>query len=178
MKKLLLSVLFLGFFVSFFPISRAIAVQGNPNSNAQKFADGACRNIESRITTVTTRFENNKQRHATAYNNMVNRIQKFVIKLEKKGYNVSVLKTDLITLNEKVQKFTSDYQAFVLRLNESKAYACNGTQGQFRATLKEARQLMAVVKQDSIDVKNYYQTVIRPDILDIKAQNVVNNEAD
>ena len=98
------------------------------------------------------------------------RVAEFITRATSQGYDVTKLEADGKTLDQKVQKFATDYAAFISKLEATKTTACGESEGAFRSALQTARQQLAVVRQDSVDIRNYYQTVIRQDIQDLRNQ--------
>ncbi len=43
-------------------------------------------------------------------------------------------------------------------------------QGDFQAALKDARDSLKIVKDDVVDIRNYYLTVVKKDIIEIRAE--------
>lgn len=136
----------------------------------EKLTEQKCAMIQQRMETRTSRFDNNKERHMSVYKNLKDRIGKFIARAEEKGYDTTKPKADLKVLDEKINKFAKDYAAHVAKLKETKTLACGHSEGEFRSTLLDARELLKVAHQDAADIRNYYQTVIRPDIRALRDQ--------
>lgn len=132
--------------------------------------ESKCANVEARIDIRLARFENNKQRHLDNYNRLKQQITDLSDQLSAEGYDVAQLKNDLLVLDQKIKKFGSDVEVFIDKLAEARGYACGKSDGQFKATLKEARDLLAVVHSDILDIRSYYQMTIRPDIQKVREQ--------
>jgi hypothetical protein len=131
----------------------------------QAYTKQKCALMQQRLTLKHTNYEQSKLRHANAYQNLKNRLEKASLRLSDKGYDVVKLNEDIKTLNIKIVKFSDDYSGYMLKLKETNSYACGHSEGEFRIKLLEAKELLEVVKQDSVDIKNYYSTVIRPEIV-------------
>lgn len=136
----------------------------------QEKLEQRCSIVEEKINIKVSRFENNKVRRVNAYNNLRNRVSKFIDKLSSQGYDVSKLKSDLVTLDEKIKKFSSDYASYITLLKSTKDYACGQSEGQFKGKLSEARKQLQIVHQSALEVRSYFQGTIRPDIQAIRAQ--------
>ncbi|MDY6795192.1 MAG: hypothetical protein SWK76_07915 [Actinomycetota bacterium] len=63
-------------------------------------------------------------------------------------------------------QFGLDYQAFVDKLRELEGM--DSAEEGFRSILQEARSLLRVAYQDVLDIRHYYQTVIRPDVQQLR----------
>lgn len=147
------------------PLSVPVGLRQNQGKLAAR-----CDAVEQRLDTRITAFNNNKGRHIEQHKKMVDRFQKLMAELTTKGYDVSKLEADAKVLNEKIKKFGTDYQAFIDQLKIARLYPCGESEGKFRDEMKKTRDLLQTVQQDSLDVRSYYQTTIRPDIQAVRAQ--------
>lgn len=142
------------------------------------FQEAKCAKIQEKIAAKTAGFDENKDRHYNAYKNLKDRMEKFVAKLEAKGYDVTDFKAEVVVLDGKIQKFATDYAAYQAKLGETKDYACGHSNGEFKAKLQEARTLLKMVREDSKDIKNYYLNTIKPELKEIRKQKVSNTESE
>lgn len=126
--------------------------------------------VQERIELVIARFENNKERHVAAYNAVRAQVQQIVTSLAAAGYDVSKLSADLKTLDSMILKFAQDYVSFIDLLRATEAYTPYESDGQFQAALEAARAQLQVVRQDSLDIRYFYQTTIRPDVAALASQ--------
>lgn len=140
------------------------APRGSWPQQRQQVQDARAKRITERIETIITRFNNNKDRHFAAYEAVKTRLGQMVTELASKGYDVTKLKSDLQAFDGLVVKFGQDYATFISLLQATEQYAPYASQGQFLTVLDQARAQLMVVRQDSLDARNYYQTVIRPDV--------------
>lgn len=180
MRKILLAVIFFAGLASF---SIAHAVTSNPLGISQNLGsqipsstltqarcDKITKAIENRINT----FEERRNFHIPAYENIKSRLEKMITKLEALGYDLTDIKSDVSTLNNKISKLKSDYTAFLNKLNEIKNYACDHTNSEVKIKLTEARTLLKNIKSSDDDIRNYIKNVIKQDILEIKNQKQSN----
>jgi len=122
-----------------------------------------CEKMQEKITDRVNKFNENKRKHVVAYNNMQDRVKKFVEKLTAKDYDTAKLESDLQALNAKIIKFAADYATFIGKLEEAAKASCEEA-GQLKEKLAEAREYLKTVHQSAKDIKEYYRTVVRPDI--------------
>jgi len=141
-------------------------------------AEERCARITKNIEKRTENFEENKNKHYSAYKNLKDRIEKFVAKLSAKGYSIDDLAADLSVLDTKIQKFNTSYAAYQAKLGETKEYACGHSDEDFKVKLAEARTLLKTVREDSKDIKNYYLNTIRPDLKEIRKQKLETKEGE
>ncbi|MCX6806576.1 MAG: hypothetical protein NT135_00415 [Candidatus Berkelbacteria bacterium] len=146
------------------------AAFATPREQVQTKIEDKCASIQAKIANKITKFDSSKEKHVSAYNNLKDRITKFIKKFDEKGYDTSKIKTDLTTLNGKIDKFTKDYSTYINKLRETQTLACGHSEGQFKDTLVEAKKLLKIVHQDASDIRKYYRTEIRKDMTDLKKQ--------
>lgn len=133
-----------------------------------------CKNIETRLDTRINRYENNKKMYENVFGNMSARLERLAERLEAKGADTTKLEADIKTLNEKINKLFADHDAFMKTLTDSSATICSEQTGEVRSELKakigEARKAIATVHEDRLDIKNFFQKTIKPDIMAIRKQ--------
>lgn len=146
-----------------------VLAENAPASSGARLQE-RCTLVTQRIETTVARYNNNKDKHIQQYKNLAARLSALGEKLRAKGYDTSKLQADSKVLNDKITKLSQDYADFTSKLEATKQYACGSSQGAFKQALKTAQDQLKVVKADSVDIRNYYQTVIKPDIQAIRAQ--------
>lgn len=139
-------------------------------SSAQQRVDQRAEIIKERIETIIARFNNNKDRHVAAYNAVKTTLTNIITTLSAKGYDTSKLASDLETWNSMIVKAANDYAAMIAQLQTAEQYAPFASQGQFAAAMNQARLLLRTYRQDALNVRHEYQTVIRPDVQALKNQ--------
>ena len=181
MKKTLLAVLLFAGLSSFSVaqayvplISNKALVNSALLSATNKLScDNIAKAMENRIST----FEKRQNLHVPAYNNLKSRLDTLVSKLDSRGYDVADLKDEVATLGDKIDKLSDDYDAFLNKLKDIKSYAddcSNYKKADVQTKLTEARALLKIVRNDGSDIRNYFKTVIRPDIVQISKQKSSN----
>ncbi len=126
--------------------------------------------IRQRIELVITRFENNEERHARAYEKVKGKVEAFLEEMSAKGYDVSKLSQDLATWDGMFEEFSRDYAAFVDKLEEIAGLTPEQAKGRLMSLIKEARGLLRTVRQDVLDIRLFYQQTIRADIQELRNQ--------
>ena len=176
------TILFFAFSLLFSPLALVHGEQGgNSNSeaanlraearaNRQDLREEKCKNVESRIEAKLNKYESGNISVEDVHKRLKTRLGNLATKLENNGIDASKLKSDLATLNEKIDKVASDYDAFILALKETKNYACGESQGQFREKLQAAKKLLVTVRKDRQDTRNFIVNTIIPDIKALREQ--------
>lgn len=142
----------------------------NSNQKQQLASEQKCKSIESKIKTKTAKFSSGKLKYFNSYNNLKNRLIKFEKRLSAKGYDTTKLKADIDILIAKIDKFSADYSKYINTMNETKNYACEKSDPEFRSKLEEARIQLKQVHADSKEIKTFYHDIIRIDLQEIKKQ--------
>jgi hypothetical protein len=132
-----------------------------------------CDVINNRIQSRIGRFNENKDKHIQRYENLKERFLELIQRLEERGYDVSKLGEDASTLDDKIGEFASEYATFIYLLEGTQSSVCGESEGAFVGSLAGAREQLQVVRGLVRDIKEFYRTVIREDILALKAQNPV-----
>jgi len=131
-----------------------------------------CARIQERVMERSANFEGRKNGHMAVYENMTNRISKFIERLSGQGYDVSKIQADLVVLKEKIQKFSTDFAAQAAKLGETKNLACGHSDGEFRSGLLGVRTMMQGVRADAMDIRKYMLNTVRPDIQALRKQKI------
>ncbi len=129
-----------------------------------------CGLIESRIELSISRYENNYERHLANYNKMKDKLNEIIAKISDKGYDTSDLENDVSYLDAEINQFRNNYSDYIGKLRNTGDYACGQSEGQFATALEESRQSLMTVRQDSLDIRLYYQQTVRPHIQALREQ--------
>jgi hypothetical protein len=145
----------------------ASAFQPNPRPPGQ---EARAEQLQKRIETVIAKFDANKERHMAVYNRIKDRLKEIADALTAKGYDLTKARQDYSTLDSKIVKFAQDYVTFISDLRATESYTPFESQGQFRSALEVARAQLKVVRSDSLDIRNFYWTTVRPDVQAVRNQ--------
>jgi len=143
--------------------AKAITTTSQVNTNK-------CKNVETRTNQRLSHFQTIKTAHSKAYENLVSRLEKFIDRIKAKGYDTTKLAIDLATLKGKIADFEQAYSDYQVILAQLPALTCQQPNSDFQAKLKEARAQLKIVHQKAADIRDYWRTVIRVDLLAIKKQ--------
>ncbi len=132
--------------------------------NREENKDKRCAALEENIDKRITNFDNTHKAHLRQYELMKEKIAKVILEKAAAGKDVTKLRADLATLNEKIEKFNTDRVAFIDALKKTHEFACGDSQGAFKDALTNAQAKHKVLLADSKDIRNFYQTTIRADL--------------
>ncbi len=149
-----------------YPQSRAEEVK----ERREEFQEERADTVQKRIELIIARFNNNKDRHIETYQRVASRLNVIADALEAEGYDVVRIRGDYRELGLKIKKAATDYAAFIKKLEEAAELEPGASDGQFAATIQKARSHLRVFREDLLDIRHFYQTVIRKDLEDLKEQ--------
>ena len=136
-----------------------------------------CKNLETKIATRVSRYENNGQMLQKVYGNMKTRLDRLSAKLKTAGADTSKLDTDLAALYAKIDKLYADQALFMITLKETQTFVCGKSEGEFKGKIDQARKVPEIIKQDREDIKTLFQTTIKADLQAIRAVLETQNPA-
>ena len=139
----------------------------------QQNVQDKCKNIEERLGTRVNRYENGKQMFMTVFGNMKTRLTRLSERLASKGIDTTKLNKDIATLSTKIDKLIADNDAFIAEIKATQSAAptaCGTSKGEFMTKLGEARKFSQTVRQDRIEIRNFFQNTIKADITAIRKQ--------
>jgi len=134
----------------------------------EKMVEDKCKNIETKIASRVKRYENNGKMLETVYGNMQTRLERLVTRLKEAGAITTQLETDIIALNEKIDKLKADQATFMTTLADSQSFVCGKSEGEFKGKIDQARKIPAQLKADRDDIKKFFQTTIKADLQAIR----------
>ncbi len=144
---------------------------------ASEALQNRCELTNQKIDLIVDRFEANKERHVTRYNETKTKIQNLVTKADEKGYDVATLTEDLKKLDVMVQDFAQAYANFIATLQATKELDCGNSDGGFAAKVRESRTQLVEVRSQAVAIRDFFITTIRVDIQELKAQKPVVTES-
>jgi hypothetical protein len=147
--------------------------RNNPDRRPQ-VSDTKCITIQSKISEMSKRYDNNKKGFVERYNNAQKRLSELVVKLNERGYDTVKLQADLKIWEEKINKIGIEHNEFLTALQSAKEKGCGTDNKVFKEALQFSRVQLSDVKSSAKEAKDFYQSVIREDLKKIKEQQVLN----
>ncbi len=120
---------------------------------------------DEKISAITS----SKTKHLDTYIRLSDRLEQMLDKWKAWGYDVSKIEEDLDKLNDKVSEFEEDFNDFTSKIMAAKA-ACGSSV--YDQKLTDARNALKELKNDSADIRSFYQNSIRKHIVEMKGQNL------
>ena len=152
--------------------------ENNSELSKEERRAAVCAKLETNVEARANKFAANLKRHRSAYLNLKVRADRLVAKAEANDYDTTELAAHVQILNDKIDKFVSDYEAYVAALTEVRLQACANAGTELADSLKEARALLRVAKQSGQEAKQYFKDVIKSDIRELHAQAEAEAEAE
>jgi chromosome segregation ATPase len=133
-------------------------------------------NVAERCTKVTenidkriAKFESDHNGRVKVFMTIKERVQERITKLKARGIDVATLEANLVTLQTKIDKLTTDHAAYMEKLKATKAFVCGQSQGEFKAALEAARDAQKVVFADAKDIIAFIKDTLKPNLEALKA---------
>ena len=127
-----------------------------------------CDQIEAKIQTRLQQYSNNKKDYSAAYQNMLDRLNRFVANIKAKGYDTTNLEADIAILKQKIDEFNQLTTSSYAQLQQTQQYTCGQAQGTFLQSLLQSRQQIRLAHQKAQEIRTFYTTVIKPDLLELR----------
>ncbi|HSX38994.1 MAG TPA: hypothetical protein VLI92_00125 [Candidatus Saccharimonadales bacterium] len=164
-KKILITSALSAVLLGFSSIVSAHEMASDTPSVASK-----CDEITTKIDKRVELFNTNKTTHEERYKTVSTRISNLITKLDDKGYDTSKLKTAFEGLTALITKFNQDYTVFIDSIVMLKHFPCGNSQGGFLEQLRVAHSDLKIVRQDTVDIRNYYKDNVRPALQELRDQ--------
>lgn len=132
-------------------------------TRAAKIAD-ICQSVEKRISTSLSQYQKNEARHTQTIDQMRNRLQEVITKLNAEGVATTELTADLQQLDTLIAKLKAESQALDTHLQTTGETVCGKSDTSFKTQMEKTRQLMKAVQKDAQAIRVFYETEIRPDL--------------
>ena len=129
-----------------------------------------CENVSDRVDAKIAKFEENKDGHVNRYNNLQDKLAEIVSKLKDKDFDTSKLEDDIDTLDGMVREYADLYTDFIDYLVDSKGLVCGESDGAYKDILANARAKLQEARAKRSAIREFYRTVIRQDIQDLRSQ--------
>lgn len=142
----------------------------------KEWKERKCQEVQKKMQNRIANFDEGKTRRVNAYNNLKDRIAKFITSAKERGYDTRELEANLKVLEGKIQAFSEKYKIFITKLSGKSNYICQSTEEKFRGNLQEARIAIKEVQASAQEIKNYVADVIRPNIKKLKEQKIKTND--
>ncbi|MFC1622137.1 hypothetical protein ACFL13_02005 [Patescibacteria group bacterium] len=180
LKKYLIPILLLTFFI--FPVfsknspdnpSRNNGQENKPDTTQKRSEamEAKCERFRMRIQERAGSFSASKDAHVNNYNKVIERLEAAATALEDKGLDASKLVEDLEAFAAMVVDYSENYFAFVELLKEAQGTECGEFSGEgFKSKMAEARQQWRGTKGKRAEIREFYKSVIREDIKDLREQ--------
>ena len=129
----------------------------------------ACAVISSNIDKKIEAFEDYKSTHLENYTKLYDRITQMVVQWKEWGYNTGDIEDDLDDLDGKIDEFKDHHDDFITKLKDVKSACGSDT---FAAKVTAAKTALKTVRSDVVDIRVFYQTVLRKHIVELKSQTI------
>jgi len=146
------------------------STEQSSKTTQRNFSAGQCTKVQQKSNERITFFADKKEKHMAVYTNLVDRINKFIIKADGAKLDTTAINGNLVELQIKIDKFKQDSDAFSAKLIvsiEEIASGCQNPKG-FKGKLSESRILLEKVHADAADIRVYVRETILPNLQSLK----------
>lgn len=142
----------------------------------EKFTAERCARIQERVNNRIENFGSGKEKHMSAYNNLLNRIDKFIARFEAFNttsptkLDLTEIKADRAQLTVLIANFKTSYTEYVAKISATKNLTCGHSEGEFRSALVDARTYLKTVHDNAAAIRTFVRETVLPDLLELKKQ--------
>jgi len=133
-----------------------------------------CGAVNKRIDAKINNYNERKDLHIAKNQRNVSRWKELADRLEKKGYDVTKLRTDLKTLEIMLTTAAANYSTFISKLETSKNYDCGESKGKFKEMLEGSKVKLSTFRTEAKSIADFIKNTIMPDLKAIRAQKPIN----
>ncbi len=138
-----------------------------PSQDTKERQEQQCQLFMKRVEAFKQVREKRHESLEKKYTSMVLRLTKLEEKFAEKGYDTAELKAGIDTLSLLVDTLVEDYPKFAEGMSEVKCEE----KTELAAFMTSSKMLMNVIRTDILNIKEHYQTVIRPALVALKEQS-------
>ena len=131
---------------------------------------GKCVSAQGKVSSVGAKFKGIETSRTQVHQNILDRLNKAVTKLEEKGVASPELEIEITTLTTKMDTFKTDLATYKQSVADLKDLDCKTDPEGFKAALQTARTNLEKVRSDAKDIHTYLKETIRPHLTNLKKQ--------
>ncbi|MEI6326828.1 MAG: hypothetical protein WCO78_01770 [Candidatus Roizmanbacteria bacterium] len=135
----------------------------------ENVAAARCTKVTANIDQRIAKFESDHNGRVKVFTTIKERVQARLTALKARGIDVTTLEANLVTLQTKIDKLTTDHTAYMEKLKATKAFVCGQSQGEFKTALEAARDAQKVVFTDAKDIIAFIKDTLKPNLEAIRA---------
>lgn len=133
--------------------------------------DDACRQVQQSLDQAIVQYNQTHDQFATGISQFSTTMKSVVELVRSNGYDASKLDSDSQIFTAKANKSLQSYQIFIQALESAKQNnQCGSGSIQYLAAVIQALTPLNTLVTDLTDLKNFYESNLRPDVEAIKAQ--------
>lgn len=123
-----------------------------------------CITLQGKVGERWQKYYNMRMSRLDSLENGVLALQERIEYFKAQGLNTSELEGDVTSLQGLVDEYKVAYTEFLDALEEAKVLPCKNYQDRFLPELKEAKDTWLEVRAKSQNIKDFYQSDIKPDL--------------
>lgn len=135
----------------------------------QKRIQARCKNAQGMVHSLQAKTTGAETGRTQAYGNLVDRLNKLQAKLDEKGADTAEFKTEITTLQTKLDAFQTDLGTYKAAVADLADVDCVTDPVGFKAALQDSRTALTKLRDDSTAVRTYLNDTIKPTLKKIRA---------
>lgn len=144
--------------------------QENREQARQDFIENRCERVKDRVQRRVDRYKQRRDFYVERYNNIQSILTNIANTFEAQGYDVSDLRSQLITLDNLIIEFRNNNKQAFEALITSGDFACAENREQFEQNVSLAKEFLAEVRAGAKEIRDYVQGTIRPELQDLREE--------
>jgi len=154
--------------VLFFAYIMYVPIQGFAQTNTtdtsrnqirEEVKENRCNRITTQVTNLKNRLTNDEAIRENRHQQVINRLNEIVIKLNARNIDTAHLVQEIATLTEKKNTWQSAYTSLLEKLEATGTYACGNSDGQYKQAVKDMRAQRLAMHQANADFWTYARTI-------------------
>jgi cytochrome c556 len=137
---------------------------------AEARADVRCTALTAQINAKLKLLQSHRDRHIKHYVKLHERLTMLMAKLDEKGYDTSLVKADLVALQQKIDQSKLDFEDVITKLEATKSLDCADAEGEFKAALQESREALEKFRLGIKDMHDFVKNTLRPHLTALRDQ--------
>jgi chromosome segregation ATPase len=129
-----------------------------------------CKPAQARIINLGERINGNVPKRYQAYENLTNRLESLITRLEVHNVDTAKLQSQKAELEQKISAFKSSLEAYQQELADAGTLDCTADTAAFQASLEAARNTRQDLQQDAADIRTYVTETIKSELAAIRQQ--------
>ncbi len=145
-------------------------------SRSAKVVENRCDAINARVRAHVNNLNVRKDNHIEIYKKRHQQLTELSVRLQSKGYDVTKLTADLLTLKTMIDQLEIEYKEFITSTEATLSLDCLQSLTDYKQYLSGSRVKLAEFRQQARSIHEFLQGTIKTDLKAIRQQKVINDQ--